>query len=288
MPEGDAVQSDQAAPCLGPSAGLRVPAGSSSVLLVEDSRHVAEALRLAARWLGVYLRRVETLAAARRYLARFAPGLVIVDLGLPDGDGLALVAELAQGPVPRRVVALSGDPVRAAEALAAGAQTFLTKPLHLPADLAGLVGLAPGDAGEGGLAPSAPTKGKAGRDDPISQSLPGCQGGLTSAASAGDRVARRSAQQGFPEPLLAEHSQSARRPRAWGVPDHLALRDDWLWARTALAEGRLDYASRFVEGVARMAGDMALFRLAVRARQEGDAAALATALAERAHALRWA
>jgi len=134
------------------AAGAGITAGSRlfwstpaargrTLLLVEDSRHAAEAVRLLARRLGMRLRRAEDLAAARAHLRVYRPDVALVDLGLPDGSGLDLLAELAAlRPALRRIVAISADPAAGPEALAAGACAFVAKPLRLPADLPTLFG----------------------------------------------------------------------------------------------------------------------------------------------------
>jgi DNA-binding response OmpR family regulator len=118
-----------------------------TVLVVEDSRFASEALRLLCLRSGARIRRADTLQAARRHLRVYRPGAIIIDLGLPDGSGLDLISELATA-LPRIdvILGMSGDDTRAGEALAAGAQGFLAKPLarlgtfqaallaHLPAD----------------------------------------------------------------------------------------------------------------------------------------------------------
>lgn len=115
---------------------------SRTLLLVEDSRQAAEAVRLLARRLGLRLRRAEDLMAARRHLQVYRPDVALVDLGLPDGSGLDLIAELYwMRPRLRRIVAVSADPEARDAALAAGACAFVAKPLRLPADLSALLGM---------------------------------------------------------------------------------------------------------------------------------------------------
>jgi CheY-like chemotaxis protein len=122
-----------------------------TVLVVEDSRYASEAVRLLCIRSGARIRRADTLTAAHRHLQVYRPAVVIVDLGLPDGSGIDLIAELAsEDQVARPVlIATSGaDGDGAAEAaLAAGAQEFIPKPFasvcdfqqiilkHLPKDM---------------------------------------------------------------------------------------------------------------------------------------------------------
>ena len=78
------------------------------------------------------MRRADSLHAASRHLAIYRPNVVMVDLGLPDGDGLALIRHLASASTPLgAIVALSGHERATwqAEAIAAGAAACLEKPI---------------------------------------------------------------------------------------------------------------------------------------------------------------
>ncbi len=118
-----------------------------TVLVVEDSRFASEAIRLLCLRSGARIRRADCLAHAERHLKVYRPGVIIVDIGLPDGSGLALIERLA-ATTPRVEVILgtSGDDGGETAALAAGADGFLAKPVaslatfqqivlsHLPPD----------------------------------------------------------------------------------------------------------------------------------------------------------
>ena len=103
-----------------------------TILLVEDSRSASEAIRLYAAESGARVRRADSLHAASRHLAIYRPNVVMVDLGLPDGDGMALIRHLASASMPMSaIIALSGHD-RAAwqdEARAVGAAACLEKPI---------------------------------------------------------------------------------------------------------------------------------------------------------------
>jgi DNA-binding response OmpR family regulator len=108
------------------------PLAGQHILVIEDSRYTCEALRLLCLRSGARIRRADCLHAGRRHLSAYRPGVLIVDLGLPDGDGTDLIREAAGGATPIDViVAISGDSSRADEALAAGAHLFMEKPLSL-------------------------------------------------------------------------------------------------------------------------------------------------------------
>ncbi|MGG7646029.1 response regulator [Rhodovulum sp. YNF3179] len=101
-----------------------------TILVVEDSRCASEALRQLCQAGGARMRRADTLAAARRHLATYRPGAAVIDLGLPDGPGLELIAEMdAARPRVPVILATSGDDTARYAAEAAGADGFLEKPV---------------------------------------------------------------------------------------------------------------------------------------------------------------
>lgn len=109
----------------------RRPLLGLTVLVVEDSRYACEAVRLLCLRSGARIRRADCLASARRHLQVYRPSVVIVDLGLPDGSGLELIEELDQStPRVASILGTSGDDGLAEAALSAGADDFLSKPVH--------------------------------------------------------------------------------------------------------------------------------------------------------------
>jgi CheY-like chemotaxis protein len=70
-----------------------------------------------------------SVAAAAAAADELRPDAALVDVGLPDGDGLALAQRLAALPWRPRVVLTSSDPDAAtpADALCAGAVAFVSK-----------------------------------------------------------------------------------------------------------------------------------------------------------------
>lgn len=110
------------------------PSGSQ-LLLVEDDEILAEALGLNLRARGYVVRVAHTIAEARAAIAESAPTVAIVDVVLPDGNGIHLIRELmsqAMGEstgVP--VVLMTGIAKFDSEELrrlAPGGIQFLTKP----------------------------------------------------------------------------------------------------------------------------------------------------------------
>ncbi|MEM9575808.1 MAG: response regulator [Pseudomonadota bacterium] len=101
-----------------------------TVLVIEDSRFACEAMRLLCLRSGARIRRADCLKSARRHLQVYRPTVVIIDLGLPDGSGADLIAELSTTePRVDVVLGTSGDTNGEETALAAGADGFLAKPI---------------------------------------------------------------------------------------------------------------------------------------------------------------
>ncbi len=125
----------------------RRPLLGLTVLVVEDSRFACEALRLLCLRSGARIRRADNLENARRHLGVYRPSVVLIDVGLPDGSGLALIKSLAEAnPRIDVIIGISGDGTAQADVIASGADGFIEKPIanlaafqaailtHLPAD----------------------------------------------------------------------------------------------------------------------------------------------------------
>ncbi|EEX09979.1 response regulator [Ruegeria lacuscaerulensis ITI-1157] len=122
----DSVPFTASAPA--PSAGR--PLLGQTILVVEDSRYACDAMRLMCLHSGARIRRADCLMSARRHLQIYRPSVIIVDLGLPDGSGADLIAELdAASPRISVILGISGDDGAQQSALRAGADGFLAKPL---------------------------------------------------------------------------------------------------------------------------------------------------------------
>ena len=107
------------------------PLTGLTVLVVEDSRFASEAVRLLCLRSGARIRRADCLRSAARHLQTYRPAVVIVDLGLPDGDGAELIRQIARTePRVPVILGMSGDPDNETAALGAGADGFLGKPVE--------------------------------------------------------------------------------------------------------------------------------------------------------------
>lgn len=103
------------------------------ILLVEDENKVGRFVERALAELAYTVRHVTTCAAARDALADSPYDAIVLDLGLPDGDGLVLLAEWRASGFNEPVLILSardavGDRIRG---LNLGADDYLPKPFSV-------------------------------------------------------------------------------------------------------------------------------------------------------------
>jgi CheY-like chemotaxis protein len=138
-----------------PDRASRLPLQGLMLLVVDDSRFACDALRLILSRAGARMRRAESLEIARLHVGCYRPDLAIVDLGLPDGRGEDLIAELAAQRVP--VLGLSGDPDGRDRADETGATAFLEKPVGSVAGLVRMIRQLVAGAGPEALAKDVPT-----------------------------------------------------------------------------------------------------------------------------------
>ena len=105
---------------------------SSRVLLVEDDDGLGAGLVGVLAGAGYEVRWAKTAAAARRLLADAAPDLVLLDLGLPDTDGLVVCREIGDRypDVVIVVVTARTDEADAVRALDGGADDIVLKPFR--------------------------------------------------------------------------------------------------------------------------------------------------------------
>jgi DNA-binding NarL/FixJ family response regulator len=114
-----------------------------SVLVVDDDPQFRELARrlLTANELTV-VGEADTVAAALTAAARLRPSAILVDVELPDGDGITLACHLAALPWHPRVIltSIDGDITTTEEAQVAGARAFVNKADLPNAPLAQLLG----------------------------------------------------------------------------------------------------------------------------------------------------
>ena len=110
------------------------------ILLVEDDILLADGLRTALKREGFAVNHVATGKDALSTLATDKPEIVILDLGLPDMDGLTVLKRLRKGEHGSQVLILTArDAIEDKVAgLDLGADDYLVKPFEMPELLARL------------------------------------------------------------------------------------------------------------------------------------------------------
>jgi DNA-binding NarL/FixJ family response regulator len=109
-----------------------------TVLLVDDDAAFRARIRAALTERGYEIvGEAATLAQARGAVAELAPDALLLDVNLPDGDGVRFAEELSATASPPRIVLASNDPGAAPPRLVrrSGATGFFAKTELLAADL---------------------------------------------------------------------------------------------------------------------------------------------------------
>src|SRR5262245_58835873 len=102
---------------------------SPLILIVEDELPLRRLLRVTLEEGGYRLMEMDTGQAAIRAAAQQPPDLVILDLGLPDLDGLEVLARLREWlEAPVIILSARDQEKQKIEALDRGADDYLTKP----------------------------------------------------------------------------------------------------------------------------------------------------------------
>jgi two-component system, OmpR family, phosphate regulon response regulator PhoB len=106
------------------------------VLVVEDEVDTRDAIMAALRWAGFLCTEAPDAARAQYIIKHHRPDLVVLDLGLPDSDGLELLRALrADDALPVVVCSGRGSELDRLEGLDVGADDYVTKPFS-PKELA--------------------------------------------------------------------------------------------------------------------------------------------------------
>ena len=104
------------------------------VLVVEDDDRIAVAVADSLTADGYLTRRAGSILEGQLLAGEWDPALVLLDLGLPDGDGLMLCRQLRATRQHVRIVILTArdDDIDVIAGLDAGANDYVTKPFALP------------------------------------------------------------------------------------------------------------------------------------------------------------
>ncbi|WP_333880604.1 two-component system response regulator KdpE [Atlantibacter hermannii] len=104
----------------------------TNVLIIEDEKEIRRFLRTALEADGLRVYDAEILQRGLIDAATRKPDLVILDLGLPDGDGISFIHEFRQwSQAPIIVLSARSEEIDKITALDAGADDYLSKPFGI-------------------------------------------------------------------------------------------------------------------------------------------------------------
>lgn len=110
---------------------------AARILVIDDEAPIRRMLRVALEAEGYAVIDAATARAGLATAARETPALVVLDLGLPDADGLSVLRDLrGWSQVPVLVLSVRSDEAVKVEALDAGAQDYVVKPFGMKEFLA--------------------------------------------------------------------------------------------------------------------------------------------------------
>ncbi len=107
-------------------------AGRPRILVVDDEPQILRFLRTSLAANGYDVIEAATAAEALRRAAADAPDAILLDLGLPDGDGKDVVRAIREGSrVPIVVVSARAREAEKIDALDLGADDYVNKPFGM-------------------------------------------------------------------------------------------------------------------------------------------------------------
>ncbi|MFZ6770986.1 response regulator transcription factor [Undibacterium sp. Di26W] len=106
---------------------------ATQVLFVEDDPMIARTLSMGLRYEGFVLSHAASIAAAMQFLQQQAFELILLDVGLPDGDGIVLCRQLRElhPDTPILMLSARSDESAVVASIEGGADDYIRKPCGL-------------------------------------------------------------------------------------------------------------------------------------------------------------
>ena len=112
-----------------PSAGSQA---SRTIVVIDDEPGIVDFVQLGLRYEGFNVASAGDAAGGHLLVRRVRPDLVILDVGLPDGDGFELLSQVrAESSVPVIMLTARGDLDDRVRGLELGADDYIAKPFHM-------------------------------------------------------------------------------------------------------------------------------------------------------------
>ena len=105
----------------------------TKILIVDDEHDIVELLEDLLLQMGYNVARAFSQAEAREQIEKFKPTIILLDIKLPDGDGVEFLKEIKVDHADIDVIMITGlaDKEIALRALKNGAADYITKPIDL-------------------------------------------------------------------------------------------------------------------------------------------------------------
>jgi two-component system, OmpR family, KDP operon response regulator KdpE len=117
---------------LNPQAQFTPMADKKRILVVDDEPQIARVLRTSLAGSGYDVRTADDGHAGLRAAREWQPDLVITDISMPNMNGIELCRQLrAESTLPIIVLSVKGEESTKVEALDAGADDYVTKPVGM-------------------------------------------------------------------------------------------------------------------------------------------------------------
>ena len=104
---------------------------SYTILIIDDEEHARHNISEYLKTSGYEVFEAGTLKEGREFISKGDGDIIVLDVQLPDGDGLDLLTEISAMPSKPPVILITGygDIQMAVDAMKNGAHDFLTKPI---------------------------------------------------------------------------------------------------------------------------------------------------------------
>jgi DNA-binding response OmpR family regulator len=111
--------------------GQNAGAAPARVVLIEDSEPIRQMIAVYLTNNGMKVFEADTVSAGRRAVNLLKPQIVLLDLGLEDGDGIDLLPEIVNQKIPCMVISARSQALDRVISLEKGAHDYMTKPIEL-------------------------------------------------------------------------------------------------------------------------------------------------------------
>lgn len=102
------------------------------ILIIEDDKYISNFIAVSLKKEGYKIMLAESAAEGLFLFSSNHPDVILLDLGLPDRDGLEIIREIRSfSNTPVLVVSARGQEKEKIEALDLGADDYITKPFHM-------------------------------------------------------------------------------------------------------------------------------------------------------------